>query len=158
MNAAEATSALEAVRDALDIPHAATVGDDETRAKIIEARVMHAVTFLRSILDTEPYDPGWHVAYLRDRLAEHPATGYRTWDEAVAETRAVKAAQAEPCGRCGAGVARPGETRPDGQPRDRSRYCDACIDRCHEATDFAHVCQICPTPEEARRLGYRSHA
>jgi len=62
------------------------------------------------------------------------------------------------CGRCGATVARPGETRPDGQPSDRSQYCDACIDRCHEATDFAHVCQICATPEEARRLGYRSHA
>ena len=55
------------------------------------------------------------------------------------------------CGRCGNPVAKPGETRRDGQPSDRAQYCDACIDRCHEATDFAHICQICATPAETAR-------
>ncbi len=44
--------------------------------------------FVDSILRDEPADVARSVAYLRDRLAEHPATGYRTWDEAVAEIRA----------------------------------------------------------------------
>jgi len=58
------------------------------------------------------------------------------------------------CGRCGTAPAgRPGETRPDGQPSDRALYCDACLDRCHEATDFAHICIICATPEERAALG-----
>ena len=103
---AEARDALQAVREALDIPHAATVGDDEIRAKVMDRRVMHAVTFLRGILDQEPRDLGWHVAYLRDRLAEHPAAGYKTWDEAIAELRAAEAAKAEhaaaTCEMCGA--------------------------------------------------------
>ena len=99
---AEARDALQAVREALDIPHAATVGDEEIRAKIMDRRVMHAVTFLRGVLALEPppLDIGWHVAYLRERLAEHPATGYRTWDEAAAEAAAEHAAAA--CSMCGA--------------------------------------------------------
>jgi len=99
-----AINALEAVREALDIPHAATVGDEKIRAEIMDRRVMHAVTFLRGILDQEPRDLGWHVAYLRDRLAEHPATGYKTWDEAIAELRAAEhaAATCEMCGASGA--------------------------------------------------------
>jgi len=31
------------------------------------------------------------VEYLRARLAEHPAVGYKTWDERVAELDAAKA-------------------------------------------------------------------
>lgn len=58
------------------------------------------------------------------------------------------------CGRCGNPVARPSDSRPDGKPATRARFCDACIDRCHEATDFAHVCQICASPEEAARYGW----
>ena len=46
--------ALAAVREALDIPHAATVGDDETRAKILDHRLGHAVAMLQSILDRDP--------------------------------------------------------------------------------------------------------
>ena len=94
MNAAEARDALEAVREALAIPHAATVGDEEIRAAIIEQRTGHAVVMLEAILDgTHPApDVPWSVAYLRDRLAEHPAQGYKTWDEAVAELDAAKAA------------------------------------------------------------------
>jgi len=160
---AQVHDALQAVREALDIPHAATVGDDEIRAKVMERRVMHAVTFLRGVLDLEPppLDIGWHVAYLRERLAEHPAAGYKTWDEAIAELRAAEAAKAEHaaatmpgCGKCEtAPAARPGETRPDGQPSMNALFCARCLDRCHEATDFAHVCIICASPEERAALG-----
>ncbi|HUY46063.1 MAG TPA: hypothetical protein VMV92_10100 [Streptosporangiaceae bacterium] len=59
------------------------------------------------------------------------------------------------CGRCSSPVARPGESRPDGRPGDRARFCDACIDRCHEATDFAHICEICASPGEAARYGWK---
>jgi hypothetical protein len=95
LTAAELLDALTAVREALDIPHAATVGDDETRAKILDQRTGHAVAMLRGILDRDPVaDIPWSVAYLRERLAEHPASGYKTWDERVAELEAAKAAAA----------------------------------------------------------------
>lgn len=40
------------------------------------------------------HDPmiGWAAGYLRERLAEHPAENYKTWDERVAELAAAKAA------------------------------------------------------------------
>jgi hypothetical protein len=44
------------------------------------------------------------VAYLRERLAEHPAEGYKTWDERVAELDAARS--------CGAGGTGPGPMRP----------------------------------------------
>lgn len=59
------------------------------------------------------------------------------------------------CGRCKAApVHKPGAVRADGRPRDTALYCWACIDRCHEATDFAHICVICASPEEARMHGW----
>jgi hypothetical protein len=89
----ELLDALTAVREALDIPHAATVGDDEARAKILYRRLGHAVAMLQGILGRDPIaDIPWSVAYLPGRLAEHPATGYRTWHERVAELEAAKAA------------------------------------------------------------------
>jgi hypothetical protein len=84
--------ALEAVREALAIPHAATVGDDETRVKILLERVGHVVVMLGSILaEDATADVPWSVAYLRARLAEHPPAGYKTWDERMAELDAAKA-------------------------------------------------------------------
>jgi hypothetical protein len=89
-----ARAALEAVREALDIPHAATLGDEETRTPILLERVMHTVIMLNGILDP---DRGAYrrieddIAYLRERLAEHPATGYRTWAERMAELDAAEA-------------------------------------------------------------------
>jgi hypothetical protein len=91
--ACEYRDALTTVLEALDIPYAATVGDEEIRAKIMEERVMHTVIFLRGI-----FDPGGgtyrraedDVAYLRARLAEHPAEGYKTWTESVADLEAAK--------------------------------------------------------------------
>lgn len=48
------------------------------------------------------------------------------------------------CGRCSTNPpARPGETHADNTPSLRSLFCGSCIDRCHEATDYGHVCPIC---------------
>ena len=111
-----ARDALEAVREALDIPHAATVGGDAVRAKILDHRLDHrlghAVTMLKGIPgeDIAP-DVAWSVACLRARLAEHPAAGYKTWDQCIAEMRATEDAATEDaaaehaaatCGTCGA--------------------------------------------------------
>ena len=98
MTLTDALKALTAVLEALDIPHAATVGDDENRAKIMEHRVDHTVVMLNSILHEEHPAPdvAWSVAYLRARLAEYPATGYTTCAERVAELDAAKARDGAP--------------------------------------------------------------
>ena len=84
--------ALTAVLEAVDIPHAATVGDQKTRDQILVERAGHTVVMLRSILcDEHPPDIPWSVAYLRARLAEHPAVGYKTWEQRMAELDAMKA-------------------------------------------------------------------
>ncbi|MGH3263111.1 MAG: hypothetical protein ACRDNS_14060 [Trebonia sp.] len=83
--------ALRAVREALDIPRPATVGDGEAHDRILEERVMHAVVMLRSILELDRHpDVPWSTAYLRDRLAEHPAEGYKTWQQRTAELEAAR--------------------------------------------------------------------
>lgn len=71
---------LAAVLEALDIPSPATVGDSEAHREILASRAMDAVIALRGVLD-QGDDPGWAADYLRARLAEKPATGYRTWGE-----------------------------------------------------------------------------
>jgi hypothetical protein len=88
-----ARDALAAVLEAIDIPNAATMGDDERRTAILVERASHAAIMLRRILeDPEAQgDIAWSVGYLRDRLAGHPATGYKTWAEGVAEREAAQA-------------------------------------------------------------------
>ncbi|MFJ8697250.1 hypothetical protein [Streptomyces roseolilacinus] len=81
MSTAELRILLEAIREAIAIPYAATVGDNETRIHILTERVIHAQITLDNVLDRGD-DPGWSADYLRARLAEHPATGYRQWDTA----------------------------------------------------------------------------
>lgn len=71
---------LAAILEALDIPHPATVGDSEAHGEILASRVMDAVTALRGVLD-QGDDPEWSADYLRTRLAQKPATGYRAWGE-----------------------------------------------------------------------------
>ncbi|CAL9420865.1 hypothetical protein [Streptomyces sp. enrichment culture] len=78
-SAAELRDLLEAVRESIAIPFAATFGDDDIRARILADRVLHAVVALDNVLDRGD-EPGWSAAYLRARLAEHPPTGYRHWD------------------------------------------------------------------------------
>lgn len=92
MTLTEAQDALAAVLEALDIPHAATVGEDETRTRVLLERAGHTVVMLQSILrDEHPApDAAWAVSYLRDRLAEHPAEGYKTWAERMAELDAAR--------------------------------------------------------------------
>lgn len=72
---------LAAVLEALDIPHPATIGDSEQHAKVLADRVMHARIALRSVLDGDPVGIEWTTEYLRERLAEHPPTGYRAWGD-----------------------------------------------------------------------------
>jgi hypothetical protein len=100
-----AVHALRAVLGALAIPHPATVGDGEVHDKILAERVMHTTVFLQSFLDGGASERGWHLDYFRQKVAEHPATGYRTWDEAVAEHRAGEQAEVAPADhavpRCG---------------------------------------------------------
>lgn len=92
LDRAVAIDALYAVWEAIDLPHGATVGDQETRDKILTERAGHAKVMLAAILGGEhpQPDPAWSVAYLRDRLAEHPAAGYKTWDERMAELDAAR--------------------------------------------------------------------
>jgi hypothetical protein len=85
-------AALQAVREAIDIPHGATLGDEETRGKILKERLIATVVMLQNILDEDDgrtVDVPWSVGYLRARLAEHPAEGYKTWAERVAEREAA---------------------------------------------------------------------
>ncbi len=87
--------ALAAVHEALYIPNGATMGDQETRDAILIERAGHAVVMLQGILGGDATrDIPWSVAYLRAQLAEHPADGYKTWEERVADLEAPKAASA----------------------------------------------------------------
>ncbi|WP_151478893.1 hypothetical protein [Streptomyces albicerus] len=71
---------LTAVLEALDIPYPATVGDSEVHDRILLDRVMDAKVALEGVLQRGD-DPGWSADYLRSRLVEKPATGYRAWGE-----------------------------------------------------------------------------
>jgi hypothetical protein len=69
---------LAAVLEAIDILYPATVGDSERYGVVLERRVLHAAIALRNVLHDRPLmDVAWDTAYLRERLAEHPPTGYR---------------------------------------------------------------------------------
>ncbi|GAA2386940.1 hypothetical protein GCM10010420_07280 [Streptomyces glaucosporus] len=69
---------LAAVLEAIDIPYPATVGDSEQYGEVLAERVMHTAVALRNVLDDRPLsEVEWETAYLRERLAEHPPTGYR---------------------------------------------------------------------------------
>lgn len=73
---------LAAVFEALDIPHPATVGDAEAHDRILKDRVIDARVALEGVLRRGD-EPGWSAEYLQGRLAEKPATGYRTAGSAV---------------------------------------------------------------------------
>ncbi|MFM9723716.1 hypothetical protein [Streptomyces scabiei] len=80
-SAGELRQLLAVVLEALDIPSPATVGDSETHREILAHRTMDVVAALRGVLQHGD-DPGWSADYLRARLAERPATGYRSWGAA----------------------------------------------------------------------------
>lgn len=37
-----------------------------------------------------------------------------------------------------------------GQPAPHGEFCSECINRCHDASDFAHTCQVCQAPPVVR--------
>lgn len=82
-----ARALLDVVLDAIDIPYGATAGDEEIRDEILGHRLMQLVVSLRTLRDDPGRDAAWTLGYLREKLAEHPATGYRTWAEARQEER-----------------------------------------------------------------------
>lgn len=78
-NPAEGVRALlDVVLEAIDLPHPATAGDDETYRQILDNRVSLALSVARAALAEEPDNIGWNADYLRRKLSEHPATGYRS--------------------------------------------------------------------------------
>jgi hypothetical protein len=92
--AAQRLDALTAVRAAIDIPHAATTGDEARRATVMATRLMHACICLEALTGKHAdREVAAEVAYLRQQLAEHPAEGYKTWDQAIAELRGRKDGQ-----------------------------------------------------------------
>ncbi|MBB2909291.1 hypothetical protein FHS43_000537 [Streptosporangium becharense] len=74
---AELLDLLTTVREALDVPHAATSGGAAVRADLVEHRCMYAVIALEAM--TNPLtSPAREAAYLREQLATVPVTGYVT--------------------------------------------------------------------------------
>lgn len=109
---------LAAVLEALDIPHPATRGGAEAYTRIRDERATNVVIVLRNLLDEKPLmHIEWMTAYLRDRLAENPPTGYvtceqanaalaegKSWTEAVALPTRCPAAHPEDPSPCGGPV------------------------------------------------------
>jgi hypothetical protein len=89
---AEVRDLLDAILAAIDIPYPATVGDAVRHQEILAERVMHTTITLRQVLARQrtqfPADLSWETAYLREQLAIHPPTGYRTgpWPGKPVET------------------------------------------------------------------------
>lgn len=76
---------LAAVLEALNIPTPATVGGQDAHDRVLNDRAMHAKIALRDVLNEgAPLGIEWTTQYLRERLAEHPPTGYVTSDQARA--------------------------------------------------------------------------
>jgi hypothetical protein len=80
----ELRNLLAVVLEALDIPAPATVGDETAHDRTLSERVTHAKIALRNALEENggPLGIEWTTAYLRERLTEHPPTGYRAWGAA----------------------------------------------------------------------------
>ena len=83
---------LAAILEAIDLPHPATISGTEVHDRLLVARASHARIALRSVLDDNGLGmgPAWDAAYLRERLAEKPITGYVTADQAHAALDAGK--------------------------------------------------------------------
>lgn len=82
---------LTAVLEAMDVPHPATTGGAPVADRLLAERVMHARGALRDALADEfNLGPAWYATFLRERLAEHPVTGYVTVDQAHAALEAGK--------------------------------------------------------------------
>ncbi|MCZ0207925.1 hypothetical protein OZK63_21165 [Streptomyces sp. UMAF16] len=71
---------LTVVLEAIDLPHPATSAGTEVHDQLLADRVVHARIALRGALGLDGPRMGlaWEVQHLRERLAEHPITGYVT--------------------------------------------------------------------------------
>lgn len=91
-------AALELVREALDPPHAKTVGDDDQRRQIIHERLIHVLLMIGNVLERDNAAARhWALDYCRERLAEHPAVGYHP------NTVPIAYGMHEPCADDGCG-------------------------------------------------------
>lgn len=81
----ETRAVLDAVLEAVNIPHAATIGHERTRAAIIVNRLIVLQVTLQSILDeSRPTSPDLDedLRFMRERLTQFPAEGYVTHEQA----------------------------------------------------------------------------
>jgi hypothetical protein len=78
----ETNELVLAVLNAIDIPYAATVAHDETRTRILLARVMHLRISLETLLGSKHQDVTDAIKDLEERLSEHEPIGYVTNKEA----------------------------------------------------------------------------
>jgi hypothetical protein len=84
----KAVDLLMAVQEAIDLPHAATVGDNQIRRAALEERAAHAAITLHRVLDPEGGGTlVWEALDLRARLAALPARPYTTWAQAHGQPR-----------------------------------------------------------------------
>lgn len=60
---------LAAVREAIDVPYASCMGEDEKRRAALVDRAMWASLILQHVLDDQT-DIAWHTQYLRERLTK----------------------------------------------------------------------------------------
>ena len=88
----DARELLATVLEALDIPHAASKGNGEIRAEILAERLLYTVVSLRSLAEGNFAHTAAPVAecmgWLREHLAEHPPTGYVTYEQAQERIKA----------------------------------------------------------------------
>ncbi|MFF5773867.1 hypothetical protein ACFY8V_32780 [Streptomyces californicus] len=82
--AAEIRALLDAVLDAIDIPHPATIGDTDAYRAVLDRRLGLAVIVARAALVEGPDSVAWNTAYLRRKLEALPPTGYRHYADTVA--------------------------------------------------------------------------
>jgi hypothetical protein len=61
---------IDAVLEAIGIPYGASVADGERYKDLLATRVMHLTVALKAM--AEGRAAGWHLEYLRERLAECP--------------------------------------------------------------------------------------
>ena len=79
MTADEYRAVLTAVREAIDLPAPATIGDEQAYRAVLDARMRQAVLLLAQVLDRPDHcDVSWSITYLQARLEEHPAS-YKHW-------------------------------------------------------------------------------
>lgn len=94
-NAAELLELLTVILGMLNMPYAASAGDEEIRAKILDQRLISLTSWLEILLRE---NDGSRLTWFRDQLLEamdkYPATGYRTdYDEVMADMRGIPVAQ-----------------------------------------------------------------